>query len=123
MSRPDGGAESGTPYVFGGDEPAFREPWEAQAFAIAVRLSERGVFTWPQFADVLAEVIADPPSAHLRYYEQWLAALERLVTTHRLVDARELVARREAWRDAALATPHGQAIVLPTRRLGGEANR
>ena len=27
------------------DGPAFAEPWQAQAFALAVRLSEKGHFT------------------------------------------------------------------------------
>jgi nitrile hydratase accessory protein len=94
------------------EEPVFREPWEAQAFSMAVALHERGVFTWQQWADTLAAVIADPRSSTLPYYEQWLAALERLVTERELVDEAELAGRREAWRAAARATPHGQPIVL-----------
>ncbi|MBA3479492.1 MAG: nitrile hydratase accessory protein [Lautropia sp.] len=94
-------------------EPAFNEPWEAQAFSLAVGLSERGVFTWPEWADVLAGVIADPGSSQLPYYEQWLLALEKLLISRNLVSAQELAARREAWRAAARATPHGQPIVLP----------
>ena len=27
--------------------PVFREPWEAQAFAMALALHERRLFTWP----------------------------------------------------------------------------
>jgi nitrile hydratase accessory protein len=95
------------------EEPVFREPWEAQAFSMAVALHQRGLFTWKQWADTLAAVIADPQSSTLPYYEQWLAALERLVTEHDLVDETELAKRREAWRAAARATPHGQPIVLP----------
>ena len=95
------------------EEPVFREPWEAQAFSMAVALHERGLFTWKQWADTLAAVIADPQSSTLPYYEQWLAALERLVTERDLVDGTELAKRREAWRAAARATPHGQPIVLP----------
>jgi hypothetical protein len=30
--------------------PVFREPWEAQAFALALSLSERGVFSWKEWA-------------------------------------------------------------------------
>ncbi len=95
------------------EEPVFQEPWEAQAFSMAVALHERGLFTWKQWADTLAAVIADPQSSTLAYYEQWLAALERLVTERDLVDGAELAKRREAWRAAARATPHGQPIVLP----------
>ena len=96
-----------------GDEPAFAEPWQAQAFSIAVNLSERGVFTWPEWAEVFGGVIADPASSHLPYYEQWLLALERLLTARNLVSEQELASRQEAWRAAARATPHGQPIVLP----------
>jgi nitrile hydratase accessory protein len=117
LFRPDGPAgpaRSGFPG--NGEEPVFHEPWEAQAFSIAVALSKRGVFTWTEWAEVLAGVIADPPSSGLPYYDQWLMALEKLVTDRRLVDGAELAARREAWRAAAQATPHGEPIVLPTCR-------
>lgn len=96
-----------------GDEPVFREPWEAQAFSLAVSLSARGVFTWTEWARVLSRVIQDPQTADLPYYEQWLLALENLACDRRLVDEQELAARREAWRTAASRTPHGQPIVLP----------
>jgi len=109
LSRPDVRLHPG-PFE---EEPVFQEPWEAQAFSIAVALHERGWFTWKEWAGTLAAVIADPQSSTLSYYEQWLAALERLVTERRLVGQVELATRREAWRAAARATPHGQPIVLP----------
>ena len=28
--------------------PVFAEPWQAAAFALAVRLSEKGYFTWQE---------------------------------------------------------------------------
>src|ERR1700687_5159489 len=64
--------------------PVFREPWEAQAFAMALALHERGLFTWPQWAATLAEEIkraqaAGDPDTGETYYHHWLAALERLV--------------------------------------------
>ena len=31
-------------------EPVFAEPWQAQAFALAVRLSADGHFTWKEWA-------------------------------------------------------------------------
>jgi nitrile hydratase accessory protein len=97
--------------------PVFAEPWQAKAFALAVRLSEAGVFTWPEWAEALAAEIAaagphDPPD---RYYEHWLCALEKLVDGKKLTNQAERRARRDAWQRAAEATPHGQAIVL-----GGE---
>ena len=36
----------GQPHDEGG--PVFREPWEAQAFAMTLSLHERGLFTWPE---------------------------------------------------------------------------
>ena len=34
--------------------PVFTEPWQAQAFALAVKLSEQGHFTWKEWATALA---------------------------------------------------------------------
>ena len=92
--------------------PTFQEPWQAQVFSIAVGLSERGVFSWPEWTDALADVIASPHTANLPYYEQWLLTLEQVLKSRGLVGEAELESRREAWRSAALATPHGQPIVL-----------
>lgn len=97
--------------------PVFREPWEAQAFALALRLHEQGVFTWKEWAETLAQEITraqaegDPDTGET-YYRHWLAALERLATAKRLVEPTELQARREAWDRAVRATPHGKPIVL-----------
>jgi len=33
--------------------PAFREPWEARAFAMVIKLHEAGLFTWPEWAETL----------------------------------------------------------------------
>ena len=88
-----------------------------QAFALAVRLSAEGHFTWKQWAAALAEELkaaADrgEPDDGSRYYEHWLAALERLVTRKGLTDTAALAARKEAWADAYRHTPHGQPVVL-----------
>jgi nitrile hydratase accessory protein len=98
-------------------EPVFAEPWQAQAFALAVRLSAQGHFTWTEWADALAEQLqsaADRGEADdgTRYYEYWLAALERLVTEKQLTDAAALQERKEAWADAYHHTPHGQPVKL-----------
>jgi nitrile hydratase accessory protein len=97
--------------------PVFAEPWQATAFALAVRLSEEGQFTWKEWADALTEELqADglrgEPDDGSRYYHCWLTALERLVVEKRLVDADTLRARKEAWADAYRRTPHGQPVVL-----------
>lgn len=61
------------------DEPVFREPWEARAFAMAVALNEKGVFTWSEWAQVLGrEIAAAGPGEADHYYEHWLAALEKI---------------------------------------------
>ena len=92
------------------DGPVFAEPWEAQAFAMAVKLNEAGVFGWTEWAETLgAELKAHP----LRpYYESWLAALERLVMAKGVLTEQERLARVDAWDRAAKATPHGQPIEL-----------
>ena len=97
--------------------PVFREPWEAQAFAMAVRLHEAGHFTWTEWAAALTVEIqhaqaAGDPDLGDTYYLHWLAALERLVAAKGLVSVQELAQRKEAWAEAARTTPHGQAIEL-----------
>jgi nitrile hydratase accessory protein len=99
------------------DGPVFAEPWQAQAFAMAVKLSEKGHFTWKEWAATLADELKSAadrgePDDGSRYYEHWLAALERLVTAKGLTDAAALQARKEAWADAYRHTPHGKPIEL-----------
>ena len=98
-------------------ELVFREPWEAHAFAMAVRLHEQGLFTWPQWAATLAEEIsqaqlAGDPDTGETYYHHWLAALERLVAEQGAASAAQQEATRAAWRNAAHRTPHGHPIEL-----------
>jgi nitrile hydratase accessory protein len=92
------------------DGPVFAEPWEAQAFAMAVKLHEAGVFTWNQWAETLGEALKAEPQRP--YYESWLAALEKLVEAKGVMTKPERLARIDAWDEAARATPHGQPIVL-----------
>ena len=92
-------------------EPVFAEPWEAQAFALAVALQERGAFTATEWAQALgAQIAAGPPDA--AYYEHWLAALESLLVVKDLADADTLARCRDAWARAAARTPHGSPIEL-----------
>ncbi len=98
-------------------ELVFGEPWEAHAFAIAVRLHERGLFTWPQWATTLAEEItraqaAGDPDTGSTYYHHWLAALERLVAETGAASTENQERTRQAWRRAAHRTPHGHPIEL-----------
>lgn len=100
-----------------GDDPIFTAPWEAQAFAMAVRLHEAGVFEWTEWAAALlteierAQANGDPDLGDT-YYLHWLNALEVLAAEKGLVELSELATRKEAWRDAYLATPHGQPVTL-----------
>jgi len=97
--------------------PVFAEPWQAQAFALAVKLSEQGHFTWKEWAATLAEELqaaADrgEPDDGSRYYEYWLAALERLVTGKNLTSQTALLTRKQAWIEAYRHTPHGKPVEL-----------
>jgi nitrile hydratase accessory protein len=97
--------------------PVFAEPWQAQAFALAVKLSEQGYFTWKEWAaELAAELKAaedrGEPDDGTRYYEYWLATLERMVTRKGLTDAGALAARKDAWADAYRHTPHGKPVEL-----------
>ena len=99
------------------DGPVFRAPWEAQAFGMAVALHERGCFTWKEWSARLAAEIADARERGevddgRRYYEHWLAALEKLVADKGLVPGEELRSRKSDWDRAARETPHGQPIKL-----------
>jgi nitrile hydratase accessory protein len=97
--------------------PVFREPWEAQAFAIVVALQERGVFTWSEWAEMLGAEIkaaqrAGDPDTGATYYHHWLAALERLVTAKGVTDRAMLARYHDAWDRAADRNPHGTPIEL-----------
>ena len=97
--------------------PVFAEPWQAQAFALAVRLSAEGRFTWKEWTETLAAELSaaahrGEPDDGSRYYEYWLGALERLVTSKGLLDEAALAERKDAWSDAYRGTPHGKPVEL-----------
>ena len=97
--------------------PVFAEPWQAQAFALAVKLSEQGHFTWKEWAAALADELkaaaaGGEPDDGSHYYEHWLATLERLVTAKGLSDPAAMAARKDAWADAYRHTPHGKPVEL-----------
>jgi nitrile hydratase accessory protein len=99
------------------ETPVFREPWEAQAFALAVSLHDRGAFTWTEWAAALGEEIkkaqaAGDPDTGETYYRHWLVTLERLVAAKGLADENTLARTREAWERACARTPHGAPIEL-----------
>ena len=99
------------------DGPVFAEPWQAQAFSLAVKLSELGHFTWKEWAAALSEELASAagrgePDDGSRYYQHWLRALERLVAAKGLSDRAAMLARKQAWEDAYRRTPHGKPVAL-----------
>jgi nitrile hydratase accessory protein len=98
-------------------EPVFAEPWQAQAFAMTLSLHQRGLFTWVEWAEALAQQIGAAQAggdADLgdTYYQHWLATLEMLVAAKGASSADELARHRQAWVHAAERTPHGRPIVL-----------
>jgi nitrile hydratase accessory protein len=97
--------------------PVFRAPWEAEAFALAVSLKDRGLFTWKEWAATLGEEIkkaqaAGDPDTGETYYQHWLATLERILTEKGVVERGVLARTRDAWQRACARTPHGTPIEL-----------
>ena len=117
-------------------EPVFKEPWEAQAFSLMIALHESGVFSWDEWSEALSQAIhrglhpggvnddvervGEGPGERMgekeergdSYYQHWLVALEHLAIAKDLSEAGELAQRVQAWREAYLATPHGQPVEL-----------
>ncbi len=105
------------------DGPVFREPWEAQAFAMTLALHERGLFTWNEWASALSDEIrraqaAGDPDTGETYYRHWLATLEKLVAAKGVATSDTLHRYRDAWGHAADRTPHGSTIELRTKDFG-----
>jgi nitrile hydratase accessory protein len=92
--------------------PVFAEPWQAQAFALAVELHATGAFTWGEWTAALSEELKGTPDDGTRYYEHWLAALERLVANRGLAARDALDARKDEWAEAFHRTPHGRPVEL-----------
>jgi nitrile hydratase accessory protein len=98
-------------------EPVFAEPWQARAFALAIKLSEQGYFTKEEWTAALARElrhVADrgeiDDGSH--YYHHWLTALETLVMKKGLASSAALLERKEAWSEAYRRTPHGKPVEL-----------
>ena len=103
--------------------PVFREPWEGQAFAMALTLHQRGLFTWGEWAELLGEEIrraqagGDPDTGET-YYRHWLNTLERVVAERGVTSRQTLTSYRDAWEHAAHRTPHGKPIELVAADFG-----
>ena len=96
------------------NEHPFKEPWQAHAFAMAVKLNEQGLFTWSEWAETLSGYIKDagPDDDVENYYHHWMNALETLVDAKNATSKIELATRKGQWDRAAKATPHGTPILL-----------
>jgi nitrile hydratase accessory protein len=98
--------------------PVFAEPWQAEAFAIAAALSERGAFSDAEWANALGTATAaaqqaGDPDLGDTYYEHWVTAIESLCAEKDLLTPGEVDRRTEEWRQAFLRTPHGEPVELP----------
>lgn len=98
-----------------GEGPVFGAPWEAQAFAIAIKLSEAGHFTWAEwvatFSDALkafeARGVYDPACDDGRhYYEVWLATLEQLIFETGMLEEPVVTARHQHLIDHPVPHAH-----------------
>lgn len=98
-------------------ERPFAAPWEAQIFALTVKLNEAGVFSWSEWTAVLGAELAAAPERP--YYESWLAAVEKISVSHAVMSEPERLSRIAAWDRAAKATPHGQPILLENAGKAG----
>jgi nitrile hydratase accessory protein len=105
-----------------GEQPVFKAPWEAQAFAMVVMLHERGLFTWTEWADALsaeiknARKLGDPDNGST-YYQHWLKALEKLVVAKGVSSTGLLSILRDQWDVSVRETPHGEPVMLRSTLL------
>ncbi len=107
-----------------GAGPVFREPWEAQAFALAVALHQAGHFTWPEWVAAISAEIrraqADGDSdLGQTYYRHWLAALEKITVAKDLADDTDLRLRLRRLECAAnVPGKHGHPARREPIRVG-----
>ena len=93
--------------------PIFAEPWQAQAFALAVRLNAEDAFSWTDWAAALSRELARHPGDDgSGSFLHWVSALETLATERGLVTVADLVSRKDAWAEAYRHTPHGKPVEL-----------
>ncbi len=100
-SEPDLGSLPALP--IDNEGPVFKAPWEAQVFAMALKLHEAGYFTWAEWTESLGKAIkADQtrgdPDLGDTYYEHWLACLEAIIAEKGLLTPAMLDQRKEAIR-------------------------
>ena len=109
--------------AFDTDVPAFDEPWQAEAFALAVALHRKGVFSWTEWSEALGDEIArSAERGEDDYFGCWLNAVEALVTRKGVASAEQLTGLAAAWRDAYATTPHGQPVLLHPQGSGNDGS-
>ena len=99
------------------EERVFTEPWQAQAFAMVVTLTDQGCFTWKEWTVAFSGVLAESEncggaSDGSDYYFSWVKALERIVFEKGITDLSDLDSARLAWETAYKITPHGHPVHL-----------
>lgn len=86
-----------------GDRLVFDEPWHARAFGLVLALAETNAYQFEDFRQSLIATIGRWEATHevddpsWEYYEQWLAAFERLVVALGIVTPQEIDGRTEEF--------------------------
>jgi len=98
-------------------EPVFKEPWHAQALALADSLVRAEAFTATEWAQALGATLKTTeaqgrPDNTETYYTAVVEALESLSESRTGISGAERQRRRDAWKHAYLSTPHGQPVTL-----------
>ena len=98
-------------------KPAFEEPWQAEALAIADTLVRNGMFTASAWSETLGTALASAAAGgeaddQETYYRCVLEALEQLVAANTAIDKKTMADKRKEWEHAYLATPHGEPVIL-----------
>ena len=99
------------------NEPVFEAPWEAQVFALAVQLSQNGMFDWSEWTDVLASQIQNSSQGGQSdsgafYYHHWTLSLEKILVDNGVLDTSAIERKIRQWREAYRNTPHGEPVTL-----------
>jgi nitrile hydratase accessory protein len=100
-------------------EAPFSDPWEAQAFALAVALADKGTFEWREFSETLGAEIkaAEARGSGEAYYALWLSALARLLARKGVVSAVVLAAREAAVKQGGAVEHDPERLAVAKARM------
>ena len=98
-------------------KPAFDEPWQAQALALADAMVQAGHFTATEWAAALGAALSEAeakgePDTLESYYLAVISALEKLSEERAGISTQQRAQRRADWEAAYHRTPHGMPVVL-----------